>query len=243
MRPTMVTSDRGHLPARSRSSAVESGLEVAVLASAGVAAVFSYSFASAWLRRGAPFVPTAKRKIDRLFAANDGILSRIPRDRRREMHVIDLGSGGGALVRAAIRQGGFGRATGYEINPALVALSWLQSATGEAYRLQSLWEADLSDADVCLVYGVPSMLGELGEKCASELPAGSYVVSNIFRIPQAPPIPDDGGQQQQQQQWQRQQRPRRKLTQLDSEWIDAGGWSSMDDAGELFLYRVMEDDE
>ena len=45
-----------------------------------------------------------------------------------------------------------------------MALSWLQSATGEAYRLQSLWEADLSDADVCLVYGVPSMLGELGEK-------------------------------------------------------------------------------
>lgn len=156
---------------------------------------------------------------------------------------MDLGSGGGALVRAAIRQGGFGRATGYEINPALVGLSWLRAAPGETHRLQSLWDADLSDADVCIVYGVPSMLGELGVKLREELPSGSYVVSNLFRIPE-PPLRDcdgaeDGrpaGEEPRQERQQRQQ-----LKQVDSQWIDVGGVGgmSLDDAGRLYLYRAV----
>ena len=60
-------------------------LEAAVCVSGGVAAVFSYSFVSAWFRRGAPFVPTAQRKIEKLFAAHGGLLSHIPLEKRRSM--------------------------------------------------------------------------------------------------------------------------------------------------------------
>ena len=42
-------------------------LDAALVASGGVLGIFSYSFASAWLRRGAPFVFTVSQKIDESF--------------------------------------------------------------------------------------------------------------------------------------------------------------------------------
>jgi hypothetical protein len=126
-------------------------------ASAAWCVVFTYSFASAWLRRGAPFVPTAQKKIEAIFAPGGLLSVSAPSLRRSTARVVDLGSGGGALVRAAVRQGGFGCAVGYEINPGLLAMSKLCAfgSRREQFRLQSLWAADLSAADVVFVYGVP----------------------------------------------------------------------------------------
>ena len=93
-----------------------------------------YSDLSAWLRLGAPFVPTAQTKIDAIFGV-DGLLSMVQNERK---HLVDLGSGAGGLVRAAVRQGGFGRATGYEINGALLSYA----------RLRSLLAADGAERDL-----------------------------------------------------------------------------------------------
>ena len=117
-------------------------------------------------------------------------------------------------MRAAVRQGRFSKATGYEINPALVGFSRLFATESESYRLQSLWEADLSECDVVCVYGVPSMMNALAAKLCDELPAGSHVCSNLFELP-------SGG----------------RLTEVDKRFVEADRWS-MDDSGFVRLYRV-----
>ena len=51
-------------------------------------------------------------------------------------------------MRAAVRQGGFGRATGFEINPSLVWFSRMRSMLNptERFHVRDLWKADVSDA-------------------------------------------------------------------------------------------------
>ena len=95
-----------------KASTTESALSGALAAGLAANAVLLYSFGSAWFRRGAPFVPTAQRKIDAIFGRG-GLLAKLP----RKALCVDLGSGGGALVRAATRQHGFERAEGYDLAP------------------------------------------------------------------------------------------------------------------------------
>tara|TARA_B110001452_G_scaffold31339_1_gene24551 strand:+ start:3520 stop:3915 length:396 start_codon:yes stop_codon:yes gene_type:complete len=122
---------------------MDDALKLTIGGGVALNAVMLYSFGYAWLRRGAPFVPTAQRKLDAIFGPS-GLLQPL----RSRSHLVDLGSGGGATVRAAVREGGFGRATGYD--PTLVGYSQLRSALcpNERHRLKSLWEAELHDADV-----------------------------------------------------------------------------------------------
>jgi hypothetical protein len=158
---------------------------------AGANAVLGVSFVAAMCRHGAPFVPTARRKISAIFAPG-GLLARaraLRPDRgggAARGHLVDLGSGEGSIVRAACREGGFRRATGYEINPALLALARLRSlgsGGAERHRLQSLWSAPLDGVDVCVVYGMPPIMARLGAKLRAELPDGALVVSNGYELP------------------------------------------------------------
>lgn len=179
-------------------------------------AVMFYSFGSAWLRRGAPFVPTAQRKVDAIFGQH-GLLAHAG-PHIRKSHMVDLGSGGGALVRAAVRTGGFGRATGYEINGALVAYSRARSClnANEHFRLQSLWEADVADASLVFVYGVPSILHPLQQKLTQGLPAGAHVVSNAFPFP-----------------------VHKDWHEVDCRWVEAGlSQGTLDDSSLVYLYRI-----
>lgn len=185
-------------------------------------AVFLFSFGSAWFRRGAPFVPTAQRKIDAIFGRG-GLLRALPQRRQRK-HMVELGSGGGALVRAAVRQGGYSKATGYEINGVLVGYSWIRScfSDGEHFRLQSLWAADVSDADLVFVYGVPSILSSLQAKLNDELPAGAHVVSNAFPFP-------TGAKGDDKKTW----------VEVERQWVEAGlSQGTLDDSSQVFLYRI-----
>ena len=197
-------------------------LDAALVASGGVLGIFSYSFASAWLRRGAPFVFTASQKIDAIFHREDGLVAQhIPIEKRR--HAIDLGSGAGALVRAAIKQGQFKSATGIEINPVLIALAQLRAGPGEEHRLDSLWSADLQNADLVLVYGVPSMLGQLSDKLRAEMKHGSHIISNQF------PMAADNGLRKVEERW----------VNVPRDWLS----SEIDDSGPLFLYCVHREEK
>jgi SAM-dependent methyltransferase len=227
---------------------VQTALQSALGASAAFLCVVCYSFGAARLRRGAPFVPTAQRKVDATFGPNGLLRQHLPIGKSRSAsHLVDLGSGGGTLIRAAVRSGGFGRATGYEINPALVMFSRLRSALSESehFRLQcvasiehappfsadadhsatvgrSLWQADLTDVDVVLLYAVPSVMDELELKLTQELRPGSLVVSNSFTLPIRKPKLGAA-----------------TLSRVDVRWVDVGRWS-MDDSSAMHVYRVSE---
>jgi hypothetical protein len=203
-----------------------------------VNAVFAYSFGSAMFRRGAPFGPSAEPKIRAIFGSG-GLLHRVlPRKRRHSMHALDLGSGGGALVRAAVRMGGFGRGTGVEINPALVVYSQMLSAltTKERFIKQCLWEANVSDADLVFVYGLPSIMGDLEQKLQSELPTGALVVLNAFPFPVKPHHKQHAAGNQ---------LPDSTTTAdgfelLESRFVTAGLQNgSLDDSSNVYLYRLV----
>jgi hypothetical protein len=181
----------GVLAAISAFAVIGGGLTISALSSREVIvvllgvqlAVQMFSIVAAFFKKGAPFETTGSQKIQFIFGSG-GLLEPVCSFEQRSLqHLMDLGSGEGAVVRAAVRQGGFGRATGIEINPALVALSRVRSLLrlpSERFRLQCMWTADVSDVDVIFVYGLSPIMERLGTKLATELPAGAHIVSNAF---------------------------------------------------------------
>lgn len=146
--------------------------------------------------RGAPFLPTATKGLDAMFAQirKQPQISQKVR-RRQEVRFVDLGSGDGRVVFRAAREGMFSKCTGVEINPVLhawavtrriVQASRYWAATN--FALQDLWSVDLSKADVVAVYGLHPIMGDLGQKMRKEMKHGSIIVSNVFTIPGWKPI-------------------------------------------------------
>ena len=148
------------------------------------------SFLQVLAGSGAPFVQTADEKLKIIFGADDGLLfdaSLVDAPPFAEQHLVDLGSGSGAVVRSATRLGGFGSASGYEINPALYGISVAMSsrAAAERFTLGSLWDALVDDADVVVVYALPELQDAMGTKLAHECKVGALIVSNAYAFPNA----------------------------------------------------------
>jgi SAM-dependent methyltransferase len=96
--------------------------------------------------------------------------------------VYDLGSGDGRLVIAAAKEYG-ARGVGIDIDPALVKQSAANAeAAGVASMVQfrngDLFEADIHDATVVMLYLWPSVNLKLRPKLWRELKIGTRVVSN-----------------------------------------------------------------
>jgi hypothetical protein len=119
-----------------------------------------------------------------------------------DSYLVDLGSGDGRVVIAAARRGAY--AVGYEIQRLLVwwsCLSWqfwrrwslftvqADSRLGKAVFVHaSLWSADLSQADVVVIYGLPRLMEPIGVKLRAELQSGARVVVHAFPLPGWEPL-------------------------------------------------------
>lgn len=97
--------------------------------------------------------------------------------------VIDLGAGDGSLLEA-IRHAQPGTTVfGREIVPTVWLLGMVRALitrNGIHLRLGSLFNEDLSRADVVFVYLSPSFMKQLKAKFDAELKPGSWVVSHTF---------------------------------------------------------------
>ena len=104
--------------------------------------------------------------------------------------MIDLGSGDGTLVMEAAKRGAV--VTGYEINIFLVWKSRVKirrkNIRNANIKHKSLWKADVSQADVILLFGIPHMMARLENKLMRELPKGARVVSFTFAFPNWQPV-------------------------------------------------------
>lgn len=134
-------------------------------------------FILALLRRGPLFVPTQRKYVSRIIE----MLSLTPGER-----VVDLGSGDGRLLIAIAKAGG--EAHGYEHNPILVMKSKLnfkkEGVEGSAFvHMGDFWDADTSQFDGVVVYGIPYIMSRLEEKLRRELRPGARVVSYSFPFP------------------------------------------------------------
>jgi predicted methyltransferase len=127
----------------------------------------------------APYVDTPTQLVDEMLAlAGVG-----PED-----YVVDLGSGDGRLVIAAVTKfkarGGFG----VDIDPALVKLANANAAkAGVADRVQfferDLFATDVRKATVVTVYLLPGIMAKVEAKLRAELKPGARVVSHDYPFP------------------------------------------------------------
>lgn len=136
---------------------------------------------------GGPYVPTRPEIMERMLA-----LANI----RPGDVVVDLGSGDGRLVIAAMRAGAK-RSIGYEIHPGLARLSnWKIRRAGFSERAivlnRSMWDADLAGVSVVFLYQIPYAMGRLKKLLESQLVPGSRVVSHAFNIPDWEPDATQG---------------------------------------------------
>lgn len=111
--------------------------------------------------RGAPYVPTRKRDLDRAF---DDVYPLADTD-----VLVDIGSGDGVVLRQAAKRGA--TAIGYELNPILVLISRFLSRNQPNVRvvLADFWRAKLPD-DTTIVYtfGETRDIGKMCRKVERE---------------------------------------------------------------------------
>jgi len=89
------------------------------------AVIVCFGFVVFW---GAPYVPTRRKQISQAF-------DELYKVGRKDV-VVDIGSGDGVLLRAAVKRGA--KAVGYELNPLLVLVTKLLSRK-EAFNMRVIW--------------------------------------------------------------------------------------------------------
>ena len=133
---------------------------------------------------GGPYVPTPHAIADRMLT-----LAKVgPSD-----YVIDLGSGDGRLVIAAVAKYKARGATGFEIDPDLVKHAIHQAkeagvADRATFVAADLFGADTAQATVVTLYLLPSILGRVEAKLRRELKPGTRVVSHDYSLPSWQPV-------------------------------------------------------
>lgn len=108
--------------------------------------------------------------------------------------LLDLGSGDGAVLRAAARRGA--RAVGYEINPWLFLYSkvacWPWRRQIEI-KYGNYWQARWPEADVIYVFLIEHYMAKLERQLEERLKTPTRVVSYVFKLPKRKPnatLPD-----------------------------------------------------
>ena len=137
--------------------------------------------------RGAPYVPTKRRLLDRAFK------ELYPLSEKDLL--VDIGSGDGVVLRAAARYGA--RAVGYEINPLLVLISkFISRGTLIEVRLADFWHTDLpKETTIIYTFGETRDIGRMYEKAeftATTHKKEIYFMSFGFDVPGKKPVKYDG---------------------------------------------------
>lgn len=136
---------------------------------------------------GVPFLPThlnqAKHMV-KLAGIKPG------------MKVVDLGSGAGRLMFLAAAAGA--EVVGYELNPFLVVWTRLMISVRRLggktrVRLQSIYTADVKDADVVLAFLFEEPMKKLESKLFQEMKPGAKIVSYTFPFAQHEPARKEQG--------------------------------------------------
>ncbi len=112
------------------------------------------------------------------------------------MKVIDLGSGAGRLLFLAAKSGA--QATGYELNPFLVIwtklLIFLKGKRGQIKVFyKSIYDADVGDADVIMMFLYPPHMKKLETKIFNEAKTEVKILSYVFQFHNYKPIANEQG--------------------------------------------------
>lgn len=131
-----------------------------------------------------PYVPTPHSIADRML-----MLAYVGPDD----YLIDLGSGDGRLVIAAVATYKARGASGIEIDPDLVKLAAERAkragvADRATFVAGDLFNARIEHATVVTLYLLPGIMGKVEEKLRRELKPGTRVVSHDYPLPSWKPL-------------------------------------------------------
>ena len=131
-------------------------------------------------RNAGPIVATPTSIVDEILE-----LAGVGRDD----FVVDLGSGDGRIVIAAVARYGARGGFGVDISPEMVALSnqnAIKAGVGDRVHFyeRDLFATDVREATVVTVYLLPSVMGQVERKLRAELKPGTRVVVHDFPFPE-----------------------------------------------------------
>jgi len=150
---------------------------ILALAACVVANSVAPQIARAQFSYDVPFVPTPPVVVEEMLRlANVG----------RDDFVIDLGSGDGRVVIAAVRKFG-ARGVGVDLDPDRIAESVYSAelqgvADRVAFLRQDLFKFDIRQATVVTMYLLPSVNMKLRPRLLGELKPGTRIVSHDFSM-------------------------------------------------------------
>jgi len=140
-----------------------------------IALLFSFMVFDLFLEL--PYVATQRKKIETII--------KFANIKKGET-VVDLGSGDGRLLIESAKRGAV--ATGYEINPFMIAISMIHRKL-EGFenqieiRKESLWKADLAVADVVFVYAKRISMKKFEDFIYKNSKKGTRIVVNTNPFP------------------------------------------------------------
>lgn len=127
--------------------------------------------------KGAPFVPTGKKKIDKILS--------LLRPRKGRCF-YDLGCGDGRVVKKAAEKFNL-TGIGVDINPFLILTLKLESfcfkRNNPQYIYKDIFKINLKKADYIYCFLMPPLLEKLRVKFDRELKKNTIVISHGFKIP------------------------------------------------------------
>ncbi len=139
------------------------------------AATYSIFLVYSWLK-GAPFVGTQNKELDKIF-------SSIPIT--KGMTFLDIGCGDGRVVIYAVKKYKV-RGIGVDINPLLIwvariSASW-QKLHNIKFYISDIENADFATADIIYIFLFPKLVQKLSIKIKKEVHPGTYIISHAFKI-------------------------------------------------------------
>lgn len=104
---------------------------------------------------------------------------------------IDLGCGLGDIVTHVARARPQARVIGVETAPLSFLIAWARTkffaGSNAEIKFQSIWDTDVTNADVVYAFLSPAPMTRLNDKIRAEMKPGSRFISNSFAVPGAEP--------------------------------------------------------
>ncbi len=129
---------------------------------------------------GAPFVPTPRKTMQRMFKE-----AKLKPDQI----IYDLGCGDGRFIREAARKYQ-AKAIGIELNPFLYLYAKIRSwgKKNETILCKDFKKINLNNADCIICYLIPHTMSKIEEKLNRELKKGVQIISHGFKFKKWEPI-------------------------------------------------------